>query len=494
MKFHIIVYGCQMNYADSARIKAVLRNCGFEYTENISDADIVILDTCSVRQKSEDKVFGKLKKIPKDKKVWITWCMIQHNLNLKKVNKLEETVKSSFEVGNFQGQLETNDPIITWLEEEDINDILYKFKKQNNPDEIKKFALLVNNAFNPLYKKLKKNSPNLELMFRIDDLWYLPKILNQIWYQVPEDQNVTNEYTGILPVWANQISVETNNTAYIPIQTGCNQFCAYCIVPFARWFEKNRPVEEILDEVKYHIQAWAKEIVLVGQIVNKHPNFNHILKEILKLDWFKWLRYTSPYPTYYDNELLELHAKEERLCPHIHIPAQSGSNKILKKMFRWYTAEQFKEFIDKINSLPRDISITTDFIIWFPDETEEDFEKSLELVKYWQFDMIFMWIYSPRPGTIGARKYEDNIPQNTKSARWTRMNEILKEISYNNNQKDIGQNYDVIVTKKDKDAIWYNKQFKNIVIKNPEKATTGEFHSVNIYDANSFNLFGKIND
>ncbi len=497
MKFHIIVYGCQMNYSDSARIKAVLTNCWFFYTSQIQDADIIIIDTCSVRQKAEDKVFGKLKEIPKDKKIWITGCMIQHNLKFKKLTKLEETVNDQFNIWNFQWNLQTKDPFIVWLEGEDIQDIIYKLNKQNKLIQAKQNTLLVNSAFNPLYKKIKNRFKNLELIFRIDDLGYIPIVLKNLWYKIStkKKNQIINEYTWIFPTWSNQSLNENLKSAYIPIQTGCSQFCAYCIVPYARWLEKNRKKEDIINEVEYQIQKWIKEIILVGQIVNKHPQFAEILKKILKFKEIKWLRYTSPYPNFYNDELFQLHQDEPKLCPHIHIPAQSGSNKILKKMFRWYSSQQFKEFIDKIKSLNRDISITTDMIIWFPWETENDFQKSLDLVKYSNFDMIFMWIYSPRPGTIWARKYSDDIPYKTKKQRWHEMNELLKKISYENNQREVWKTYNIIIDDVWESAIWHNKQMKNIILhskKDVKKLKIGDIASIQIKKWDSFNLYGSL--
>ena len=227
------------------------------------------------------------------------------------------------------------------------------------------------------------------------------------------------------------------SSAYIPISTGCNQFCAYCIVPFARGLERNFPLKHVLHETQLHLRNGAKEITLLGQIVNKHPDFLHILTEILKLDGLQRLRYTSPYPTYYTPEILKLHEKEPKLCPHIHIPFQSGSSTVLKKMFRGYTAEECYTFIDQIRKLKRDISITTDMIIGFPGETDEDFAESLKLVEYGKFDMVYMGIYSPRPGTFAAKKYPDDIPYAVKHARREQMNELLKQISKTNNKKEI---------------------------------------------------------
>lgn len=385
LSFHIVTLGCQMNYADSARIKTVLLNCGFSYAETIQEAEIVIFDTCSIRQKSEDKITGSLKNLASHQKIRITGCMVQHNL------------KKTFK--------ETRPPI--------------------------------NQDFNPLWHTLHQTYPNLELFFRIDDLGKLPLILEQIGYtNLHYAGELVNEYEKILPL--HHTSMHQHSTsAYVPISTGCNQFCSYCIVPYARGRERYFPLEQILLEVQKHLNSGAKEITLLGQIVNKHPDFVEILKAILKLENLERLRYTSPYPTFYSPELLALHEQEPKLCPHIHIPFQSGSSAVLKRMFRGYEAQDAFEFIDKIRALQREISITTDMILGFSGETEEDFQQTMELVKYGRFDMIFMGIYSSRPGTFADKYYVDDIPYALKHQRRAEMNKVLKQISKENNQKEI---------------------------------------------------------
>jgi tRNA-2-methylthio-N6-dimethylallyladenosine synthase len=212
-------------------------------------------------------------------------------------------------------------------------------------------------------------------------------------------------------------------------------------------------VEQVVAEAKHHIANGVEEIILLGQIVNKHPHFVEICKQILTIPGLKRLRYTSPYPTYYSDELLALHENEPKMCPHIHMPLQSGSDIILKKMFRGYNSSQFKEFVDKIRNLKRDISITTDIIVGFCDETEEDFQASLDLVQYAKFDMVYIGKYSTRPGTFAHKKYIDNVPAEVKQDRWTRLNELLREISAQNNKKEIGTQRDVLINKIEKDRI-----------------------------------------
>lgn len=468
MKFHILIYGCQMNYADSARIATMLKNLWFEQTKNIDDADIVIFDTCSVRQKSEDKITWKLTQIPPNKKIWITWCMVQHNLSKKKLEKL----------GKF-GEKWTS-KIRKWNFLWNLSDI-----------KIEEVPFIINEVYSPLWQTLSKKFPNLELMFRIDDVHLLPKILKYLNYDIKNEEiKKLENYIDLLPSVANQTENENISTAYVPISTGCNQFCSYCIVPFARWFERYRPVEDIINEVKYWTDKWKEEIVLLWQIVNKHPKFYEILVEVLKNPKVKWLRYTSPYPTYYNDKIFKLHEQEKRLCPHIHIPVQSGSNKILKLMNRWYTVEQFKEFIDKIKSLKRPISITTDVIVGFSQETEEDFQQTLELVKYSRFDMIYTWIYSPRPNTRAYKTLKDDVPKKEKQRRWEQINNLLYKISLENNKKEIGKEKEVmIVGKKGWKFYGYTDNFKNIELDFWDEKDIWKIKKVKIKDAIALKLF-----
>ncbi len=494
MKFHILIFGCQMNYADSARIRAVLTNCWYSYTEKIEDADIIIFDTCSVRQKSEDKITGKLKVIRPDQKVRITGCMIQHTLRNSKLQ-----TDSKLKIGNFMGTIQTKAPEILWLTTEEINE-----NPKSNMQNLK--FVWINNAFNPLFHKLTQKRKNIELMRRIDDTGLLPLMLKKLWYKIKYDKELVNEYEKIIPTWMPTSMNTHKTTAYIPISTWCNQFCAYCIVPYARGLEKYFPVKQIVDEAKIHLKNWAQEIVLLGQIVNKHPEFVTIVKEVLKLKWLKWLRYTSPYPTYYSKELLSLHEKEEKLCPHIHMPLQSGSDSILKKMFRGYTVKQAKDRIDHIRKLKRDISITTDIIVGFPGETEADFKKTLSLVKYGKFDMIYIGIYSQRPWTLAAKNYPDDIPRSVKRDRRNRLNDVLTAISLKNNKKEVGNIRTVLVNSIKKEnrlsdssfnhsvVEWYTDNMKQILIEGGKSPKVGEFVQVKITKWVPFKLYGEIRE
>lgn len=498
MKFTTIVFGCHMNYSDTARIKSVLENCWWEFVEVVEEADVVIFDTCSVRQKSEDKVTGKLKEIPRDKKVRITGCMIQHNLRNTVVKKKTKwkSIKWLMWVGNFVGTVETIDPDIIGFTNLEIEEFRPKPWSEDN-------VCYVNHAFNPMFHNIHKSWNNVELFFRIDDTGFLPLMMKRLWYEVTYDGELTNEYTSIVPSWGTTLLSSQTKTAFVPISTWCNQFCAFCIVPYARGMEKNLPSDQIVSEVNHHIQNGIEEITLIGQIVNKHQNFANMCSDILALPWdLQRLRYTSPYPTYYSDDLLKLHEIQERMCPHIHMPLQSGSTTVLKKMFRGYNREEFIAFVDKIRSLDRDISLTTDIIVGFSDETEEDFQQTLSLVEYARFDMIYIGIYSVRPGTYAARKYEDNVPVEIKKDRRNRLNELLKKISAENNAKEVGNVRKVMLTKKVQlddeyyEYTGYTDNMKQIKIKlsiaNQKTPSIWQFASVKIVDSKYFLLFGEL--
>ena len=438
--------------------------------------------------------------------------MIQHGMRSWKLKVESWRLK----VGNFLWSIESKTPEITGLTTEEVS--THRLSSTKEGSTTHRSIVPINNAFNPMFHRLKKTYANLELMWRIDDTWFLPLILEKLGYKITYDHEIINEYEQIIPQGINtSMNAQHSVTAYIPISTWCNQFCSYCIVPYARGLEKNFPVAQIVDEAKTHLKNGAKEIVLLGQIVNKHPDFVQILKEIVKLEGLHRLRYTSPYPTFYSRELLHLHEAEDKLCPHIHIPFQSGSDFILKKMCRGYTVAQAKKFIDDIRSLKRKISITTDIIVGFPGETEEDFQQTLDLVNYGKFDMIYIGIYSPRPGTLAQKKYPDEIPYKVKHERRSALNDLLNKISLENNQKEIWMIKEVLINNVE---VWesgnvgtwrknwhtptpqhsnvstysgYTEDMKQILVQNVERRVqSGDFIKVKIVKAVPFKLYGEI--
>lgn len=407
MKFSIMTFGCQMNLSDSERIQTVLKSAGFDYEENPEEADLIIMNTCSVKQKAEDKVWGhvgKLAEIQKknpDLRIGLTGCMVK-STGISKEYEVPELASRD------QLLIQTND---------------------------------------------------LDFVFRIEDLPQLPKILSVVYEDslgTDYDDELTS-YFQVKPDYTHAFQV------YVPVQTGCDKFCTYCIVPFTRKREISRPMQEIIEEVKTLVENGAKEVTLLGQTVNSYRhessskefsenNFVELLFQLDKIPGLQRLRYTSPHPMDMKDELIDAHVKLRTLCPHVHLPAQSGDDDILKRMNRKYTREQFMEIVQKLRARIPGICITTDAIVGFCGETEEQFMNTYHLFEEARFDMSFTSRYSPRKGTYSYRRLPDDISPTEKARRWHMLNDLLKKIAFENNQEYIGRIEQVLIEKKLKDG------------------------------------------
>ncbi|MDD5552181.1 MAG: tRNA (N6-isopentenyl adenosine(37)-C2)-methylthiotransferase MiaB [Candidatus Pacebacteria bacterium] len=347
MKYYIMTYGCQMNESDSERIAAVLENAELSPAKTEDEADFIIINMCSVRKKSVDKVFKKISIIrAKNKKVKIalTGCILNRD---KK-----------------------------------------KFKKMTDP------------------------------IFRIDELQKLPKLLQHI----TENKRQTTHYLKIIPKY------KKSNSAYIPIMTGCNNFCSYCVVPYTRGREVSRPDKDIISEIKKLLKKGKKTICLLGQNVNSYNykqttdnkqqkiTFPRLLKKLEKLPGNFEITFLTSHPKDFSDELIKIIAKSEKIKKYIHLPVQAGSNKILKKMNRNYTREHYLKLIDKIKNTIPDVELSTDIIVGFPGEAKKDFKDTVDLVKEVKFSKAYINKYSPRPGTA-AEKLKDNVVKKEKERR-----------------------------------------------------------------------------
>ncbi|MFN7160444.1 MAG: tRNA (N6-isopentenyl adenosine(37)-C2)-methylthiotransferase MiaB [Candidatus Gracilibacteria bacterium] len=403
MKFAVMTFGCQMNVSDSERINTMLKSAGFEYEEDPVTADLVIMNTCSVKQKAEDKVWGHVGKLAEMKKknpkarIGLTGCMVRESGIAKKYTA-EELVSKDH---------------------------------------------------------LLPQSEDLDFVFRIEDLPSVPKFLSAI-YEEELGQDYSDElesYFQVKPEYTSAFQV------YVPVQTGCDKFCTYCIVPFTRKREISRPMQEIIEEVKDLVARGAKEVTLLGQTVNsyKHEsstkeysenNFVELLYQLNKIPGLDRLRYTSPHPMDMKDELIRAHVELKTMCPHVHLPAQSGDDKVLKRMNRKYTREQFVEIVRKLKEAMPDICITTDVIVGFCGETEEEFMNTYKLFEEVGFDMSFTSRYSPRKGTYSARRVPDDVSAAEKASRWHRLNDLLKGISAEKNKTYEGRLEQILIEKK----------------------------------------------
>ena len=379
MKYHIITFGCQMNKSDSERIKSILDSISLQETSQEEEADFILMNTCSVRQKGEDRVYSlanKFDRIRKKQKrnivIGITGCMAGRDHD----------------------------------------------------------------------GRIRKKLPMVDLFFDIQEITQLPEMLSQYNYNISHLNPLDQDYLKVKPKYKNAFQ------AYIPIQTGCNQFCTYCVVPFSRGRERNRPLKEILDEATLLAEQGAKEITLLGQIVNRYDfedkeyvsknnpytnGFAQLLWEINNIRGIERIHYTAPHPRYMDNEVIDALGLSHHLN-FLHLPVQSGSNVILKRMNRQHTRELFIEKVHAIREKFPHIALGTDIIVGFCGETEEDFEQTVSLYKECSFDISYTAQYSPRTGTLAYKALPDDVPQEEKKRRWRILQNLMEEITYTKNQ------------------------------------------------------------
>jgi tRNA-2-methylthio-N6-dimethylallyladenosine synthase len=435
MKYFIITYGCQMNRSDSERITAVLEKIGYKPVSKENEADLILVNMCSVRQSAVDRVFGQCQKFVK----------------LKTLNPKLKTILTG-----------------CVLKEDE-----------------------------------KKFQKGFDLILDIKDLPKLPKLLKVKNYKLK-----IGNYLNIEP------RCQTSFTGYVPIMTGCNNFCTYCVVPYTRGKETSRQVEEILCEVKNLIKKGVKEIWLLGQNVNSYQStgknssaaasakadkivkFHALLKMVNEIPGNFWIRFTSPHPKDFSNELIETMAKCQKITPYLNLPVQSGDNEILKKMNRPYKISQYKNLVKKIKEKIPEIALSTDVIVGFPGETKKQFGNTVKLFQEIKFDMAYIAKYSPRPGTAAAKLKDDVLPEE-KERRYKILTEILKETALENNKKFIEKEVEVLIDSK-KGNFYFGKArtYKTVKIQLDPKPYTlnanlvGQFVKVKIIAALPWGLKG----
>lgn len=434
-KYFLRTYGCQMNVHDSEEIKYYLEALGFNSTNTLEEADIVVLNTCAIRENAKDKVYGylgrckHLKKEKKDLIICLCGCLMQQ------------------------------------------------------PSEV---------------ETLKEKHSYIDIIIGTHNLNELPKLIVE-----KKNEQIIEVYSNSDKVYENiNYSRDSKISAWINIAYGCDKFCTYCIVPFTRGRERSRKIENILEEVIFLKNNGYQEITLLGQNVNAYGkdlnleyDFATLLEETAKIG-IPRIRFVTSHPWNFTDRMIDVIAKYENIMPYIHLPIQSGSDNILKKMNRRYTIEEYKHLFDEIKKKVKNVSVTTDIIVGFPNETEEDFEKTLEIVNYCKFDGAFTFIYSPRVGTIAA-KMVDEIPYSVKEERLQRLNKLVNKYSLENNQKLKDQVVDVLITgisEKDNSKVCgYTDTFKLVnVVGNKE--LIGKIVKVKITDAKSFSLDGVVYD
>ena len=432
-KYFLKTYGCQMNEHDSENMKAILEEMGFKETENMEDADLVLLNTCSIRENAHNKVFGMLgrakhlKSTKKDLIVGIAGCMAQ-----------EEVV---------------------------AQEILKKYKWMDfvlGTHNIEQLSELV-------YDSLKKHELKIEA------------------------QSCEGKVLEGLPTTRN-----SKVKAFVNIMYGCDKFCTYCIVPYTRGKQRSRKPDDIIKEVEQLVKDGYQEVTLLGQNVNaygKDLNIDYTMTDLLT-DVAKTninrIRFVTSHPWDFTEDMIETIAKYENIMPSIHLPVQSGNNEILKLMGRRYTKEEYLTLFNKIKEKIPNVSITTDIIVGFPNETEEQFNDTLDLVNKCKFDLAFTFIFSKRVGTP-AEKMKDNISLEEKEERLYKLNELINKYALENNEKLLNKTVKVLVegpSDKNNMLMGYTDTNKLVNLKGP-KDIVGKIVDVKIIDVKTWSLDGE---
>jgi len=435
-KFLIRTYGCQMNEHDTEVMAGIFIQLGYEPTENIEEANVILMNTCAIRENAENRVFGEL------------------------------------------GHL--------------------KPLKLKNPDLLIGVCGCMSQE-EAVIKKILKTYNQVDMIFGTHNIHRLPEILNEAYLS---KEMVVEVWSKEGDVIENLPKVRKGNTkAWVNIMYGCDKFCTYCIVPYTRGKERSRLPEDIIQEVRSLAAQGYKEITLLGQNVNaygkdfedRNYRLGDLMDELHKID-IPRIRFTTSHPRDFDDHLIEVLAKKGNLVEHIHLPVQSGSSDMLKIMARKYTRESYLELVRKIRKAIPDVALTTDIIVGFPNETEEQFEETLSLYKEVGFEMAYTYVYSPREGTPAA-KMKDNVPLEVKKDRLQRLNDVVNEYCGQALKKYDGQIVEVLVegeSKKNPDVLaGYTRKNKLVNFVAP-KEVIGKIVKVKVTEAKTWSLQGEL--
>lgn len=435
-KFLIRTYGCQMNEHDTEVMAGIFMALGYEATNTTEDADVILLNTCAIRENAENKVFGEighLKSLKREKPgllIGVCGCMSQEESVVTRIMKKHQHVDMIFGTHNIH------------------------------------------------------RLPNI-----LKDAYMSKEMVIEVWSKEGDViENLPRERKGNVKAWVN-------------IMFGCDKFCTYCIVPYTRGKERSRRPEEIIQEVRQLAASGYKEITLLGQNVNAYGKdfedisygLGDLMDEIRKIDVAR-VRFTTSHPRDFDDHLIEVLAKGGNLLDHIHLPVQSGSSEILKLMARKYDREKYMTLVKKIKEAIPTASLTTDIIVGFPNETNEQFEETLSMYREVEFDSAYTFIYSPREGTPAA-KMQDNVPMEVKKARLQKLNDLVKEISAKKMMEYEGQVVEVLVEGESKNnpevLAGYTTKSKLVNFKGP-KSAVGQIVKVKINKAKTWSLDGEM--
>lgn len=437
MKYLITTFGCQMNKNDSERLGAILVSLGFLATDDEREADIIVTNTCSVRQSAEERIYGKQ----------LDWIKLK-----EKKPELVVAVTGCMAGRDKDGAI-------------------------------------------------RKRLPHVDLFFPTRDMVNLPRWIAELRPQWGNSGEIAQDYLKIKPLHA------ASTQAYVTIQTGCNQFCTYCVVPYARGLEVNRPLADILKEIRESVADGVIEITLLGQAVNAYrapdaenfsvdnpytDHFAKLLWEVNSVEGLGRLFWTAPHPNYMSDEVIDALTLKKQLN-YLHLPVQAGNDEVLKRMNRKYTREKFLDIMRKIKTKRPDMALGTDIIVGFSGETTEQFEDTVSLYRECDFDISYTAQYSQRTGTLGSKLYADDVQAEEKRRRWDVLQKLMEETALRKNQKFVDNIVNVLVERIEEGKAWgSSREMKLTCFPSNDETLVGKEVSVKIIKALTWQLQGEL--
>ena len=431
-KIFVKSYGCQMNVYDSDRIKNLFEPKGYEETSEVEDADLIVLNTCHIREKAAEKVYSDIGRITKKR---------------TKAN----SSKAKFVIAGCVAQAEG--------------------------------------------EEIKKRAPQVDFVVGPQSYHNLPLMIEKNEEFVSDDFLQNEKFKNLLFKSSNKIS------EFVSIQEGCDKFCTFCVVPYTRGSEFSRPVNQIKEEIKKYIENGVQEVILLGQNVNAYHGENannksvdlpYLINSISEFNEIKRIRYMTSHPNDMTQSLIDIHVSNSKLMPFLHLPIQSGSDKILKKMNRKHTRKKYIEIIEQLKSKRPDIALSSDFIVGFPGETDNDFDDTMRLIKEVEFSIAYSFMYSPRPGTPAFKL--NQIDKSVKKARLSALQSLLKEQQIKFNRSFVGKNIEVLFDRKGRYANQFigRSAYNQSVFTNSEKNLIGKIMQTQISRSTDFALQAEI--
>ena len=432
-KAYVETYGCQQNEADSERIRGMLSECGYGICQEAEGADVVVMNTCAIREHAEQRVFG--------------------NLGALTHTKRRHPRQKIFLCGCMAGETKVSD-------------------------------------------RIKKSYPHVDGVFSTHHLWQFPEILWNVLNQKKRQFYIVDE-PGSIAEGIPQVR-DSKLKAWVSIMYGCNNFCTYCIVPYVRGRERSRQPEDILAECRAVIEAGAKEITLLGQNVNSYGkdlgngmDFADLLEAIAQIPGEFLIRFMTSHPRDASTKLFDTMAKYDKIAKQLHLPFQSGSTRVLKAMNRHYDRETYLNKVNYAKSVMPDLVLTSDVIVGFPGETEEEFEETISLIEAVHYDSLFTFIFSPRPGTPAATM-EDPTPKEEKNRRFDKLCDVQNRISVEIHNNYVGKTMRCLVDGKDKDMLTARTEGGRLVRFAGCDSLIGTYQNITVTGATTWSLTGTL--